>query len=163
MLIQSPAFESYNRSWQLNVYFQLRFRDVAQHLEDQLLPPARTADLFASRDDLEVPETFERYAALAALQQACLTISSPKTLLAPLAPKFFRLLIQVHSRYPRHERQLASNRQSRGRRAGSPRRSKRRPPLAGLCPSQSAGLLRGTIKNSWGSRDACCTTRALRG
>lgn len=81
-LNEENAFQTYAKAWQLNVYFQLRFRDYAQALEEAL---ARCTG----------EET------LTLLGRACAELVSDRIIMRPLVPKFHRLRLQCVARTAR--------------------------------------------------------------
>lgn len=81
-LNEDGAFQTYAKAWQLNVYFQLRFRDYAQALEEVL---ARSTG----------EET------LALLERLCAELVSDRIIMRPLVPKFHRLRLQCVARTAR--------------------------------------------------------------
>jgi hypothetical protein len=92
-LDKNEAFQSYARSWQLNVYFQLRFRDTAQALEDVLIPFNDTNNIFDNSAGKPL-----KHGMIVVLDGLCKDMATERIVLKPLRPKFFRLRIQCLSR-----------------------------------------------------------------
>lgn len=82
--ITGQAYKNYNQAWQLPVYFQLCFREIAQNLEDAL-----------SKLDQGQLSSGEFLRSLEAILKKTI---SPEIILPPLRPKFFRLHLQTLAR-----------------------------------------------------------------
>lgn len=92
-----PSWINFVRSWQLNVYFQIRFRDIATAFEEQL------PDKAYKRDEAAVASSNARE-----LAQLLQLIWSQRVVLRPLASKFAKMTLSVKTF-------LFSNRQAIGR------------------------------------------------
>ncbi|KAK8853311.1 hypothetical protein IAR55_004015 [Kwoniella newhampshirensis] len=85
----SPFYESFERRWQLPVYFQLRWKEIVGGLEAALTSSA-------------TPDDFKGEWALgqsAAVWKALETCWSDEVYIPELAPRFWRLSLQIIARY----------------------------------------------------------------
>ncbi|KAF8313136.1 hypothetical protein DL93DRAFT_2168071 [Clavulina sp. PMI_390] len=87
----SRVFETFERRWQLPVYFQLRWKEIVGGLEDSLIRP--TAELASRRgDNFFAPEARGIYLAVA-------TCWSSTVFVPELGYRFWKLTLQILSRY----------------------------------------------------------------
>lgn len=75
----------------MNIYYQLRFRDIASDIEDSLDTPLPIVDLNLKRIDLS-KRSLKQFDVL---KKSVLFLWSDSALIGPLIPKFFKLSIQV--------------------------------------------------------------------
>ncbi|XP_005812226.1 conserved oligomeric Golgi complex subunit 2 [Xiphophorus maculatus] len=84
-----PSYTSFNNKWNLPVYFQLRYKEIAGRLENTIgdgLEAAPAGGLF----HLQVSEV---------LWSCLVRCWSDKVYLSPLAHRFWKLTLQLYSRY----------------------------------------------------------------
>lgn len=85
----SEAYASFDRRWQLPVYFQLRWKEIVTALEEALQQPIGNE---RGREGYVMPQTLAAF-------QAIRTCWSPGVYLPELAGRFWRLTLQILSRY----------------------------------------------------------------
>lgn len=94
-LRQHPSFAAFERRWQLPVYFQLRWKEIANSVEEAL---ESKSVLSASKgsEDLDVAFLLEQSRSI---WRALIQCWDADIFIQDLAPRFWRLTLQV--RYPR--------------------------------------------------------------
>ncbi|XP_063773650.1 conserved oligomeric Golgi complex subunit 2 isoform X2 [Pseudophryne corroboree] len=99
-----PSYHSFNNRWNLPVYFQIRFKEIAGSLESALLAP------------LEDTSAGNAYCLRAShILWTCLNACwSDQIFLLPLAHRFWKLTLQLLSRYCVFIKELASCANSEG-------------------------------------------------
>ncbi|WVW86287.1 hypothetical protein I302_108329 [Kwoniella bestiolae CBS 10118] len=85
----SPSYESFERRWQLPVYFQLRWKEIVGTLENSLA---------SASNDKAVSGDWE-LSASASIWKALETTWSDDVFIEELAPRFWRLSLQIISRF----------------------------------------------------------------
>lgn len=84
-----PSYTSFNNKWNLPVYFQLRYKEIAGRLENTISEGLEAAPA-GSSFHLQVSEV---------LWSSLLRCWSYKVYLSPLAHRFWKLTLQLYSRY----------------------------------------------------------------
>ncbi|XP_034040757.1 conserved oligomeric Golgi complex subunit 2 [Thalassophryne amazonica] len=84
-----PSYTSFQNKWNLPVYFQLRYKDIAGSLENAISDELQSAPVGSSYH-LQVSEV---------LWSCLLKCWSDKIYLSPLAHRFWKLTLQLYSRY----------------------------------------------------------------
>ncbi|KAM4729314.1 conserved oligomeric Golgi complex subunit 2 [Anableps anableps] len=84
-----PSYTSFNNKWNLPVYFQLRYKEIAGRLENTISEGLETAPA-GSSFHLQVSEV---------LWSCLVRCWSDKVYLSPLAHRFWKLTLQLYSRY----------------------------------------------------------------
>uniref|UniRef100_A0A3Q2DBG6 Conserved oligomeric Golgi complex subunit 2 n=1 Tax=Cyprinodon variegatus TaxID=28743 RepID=A0A3Q2DBG6_CYPVA len=84
-----PSYTSFNNKWNLPVYFQLRYREIAGRLENTISEGLEAAPA-GSSFHLQVSEV---------LWSCLVRCWSDKVYLSPLAHRFWKLTLQLYSRY----------------------------------------------------------------
>ncbi|WWD19735.1 hypothetical protein CI109_104199 [Kwoniella shandongensis] len=96
----SPFYESFERRWQLPVYFQLRWKEVVGSLEASLASSAAVGD--DGKDGWALGQS-------SAVWKALETCWSEEVYIPELAPRFWRLSLQIIARYGTHLKSLMDN------------------------------------------------------
>jgi hypothetical protein len=93
---QSKARKSFQKAWQVNIYFQLRFREIAGRIEESLdiqLPLLNFSS--ANRPEISLNEIYQFKTMKIVLQD----IWGDSIIVTPLLTKFFKLTLQTYARY----------------------------------------------------------------
>lgn len=85
-----PMFYSLMRRWNLPVYFQMRFQELAGTLEKSLITPFNESSAEKSRSNFQTTEV---------LLNALVSCFDPNIYLPPLAHRFWKLSLQMIARY----------------------------------------------------------------
>ncbi|WVQ84689.1 hypothetical protein IAT38_006844 [Cryptococcus sp. DSM 104549] len=85
----SPSYETFERRWQLPVYFQLRWKEIVGALETAL---AGQPSFASDKDEWALAQS-------AAVWKALSTCWSDEVYIPELAPRFWRLSLQITARY----------------------------------------------------------------
>lgn len=101
----SPAHGSFERRWNLAIYFQLRFQDLRSEFEEALAASLAAAAAAATGVADEGGAPLRGTTQLCASLQRCWAAD---VLLRPLVPRFFKLSLQFVARYERWLRALLS-------------------------------------------------------
>ncbi|XP_060895964.1 conserved oligomeric Golgi complex subunit 2 [Labrus mixtus] len=85
-----PSYTSFHNKWNLPVYFQLRYKEIAGSLENAVSDGLEAAPAGSSTYHLQVSEV---------LWSCLVRCWSDKIYLSPLAHRFWKLTLQLYARY----------------------------------------------------------------
>uniref|UniRef100_A0A4W6DLZ1 Conserved oligomeric Golgi complex subunit 2 n=1 Tax=Lates calcarifer TaxID=8187 RepID=A0A4W6DLZ1_LATCA len=95
-----PSYTSFHNKWNLPVYFQLRYKEIAGSLENAISDGLEAAPA-GSAYHLQVSEV---------LWSCLVRCWSDKVYLSPLAHRFWKLTLQLYSRYAKFLNEVVLNR-----------------------------------------------------
>uniref|UniRef100_A0A3Q3BFU1 Conserved oligomeric Golgi complex subunit 2 n=1 Tax=Kryptolebias marmoratus TaxID=37003 RepID=A0A3Q3BFU1_KRYMA len=98
-----PSYTSFNNKWNLPVYFQLRYKEIAGRLENTISDGLEAASA-GSAYHLQVSEV---------LWTCLVRCWSDKVYLSPLAHRFWKLTLQLYSRYAKFLDEVNSAKQGK--------------------------------------------------
>ncbi|KAK5882596.1 hypothetical protein CesoFtcFv8_021165 [Champsocephalus esox] len=85
-----PSYTTFQNKWNLPVYFQLRYKEIAGNLENAISDGLEAAPAAGSAFHLQVSEV---------LWSCLMRCWSDKVYLSPLAHRFWKLTLQLYARY----------------------------------------------------------------
>lgn len=93
---QSKAWKSFQKSWQVNIYFQLRFREIAGRIEESLDIQLPLLNFNTSKNpNISLDEIYQ----FKILKAVVRDIWGDSVIIKPLVTKFFKLNLQTCARY----------------------------------------------------------------
>lgn len=91
----SAIYKTFQKSWQINIYYQLRFRDIATLMEESLDIQLPIISFSSGKAKLELDQIYQ----FKTFKQSLQMIWSDHILLDPLFTKFFKFTLQTFSCY----------------------------------------------------------------
>ena len=94
-IVDLAGWNALMKGWQINIYYQLRFRDLAAQIEDALDIPLPVISLASAEFNLAA----DRMPQLKTLQQSVELLWSDSVMIHSLMTKFFKLTLQTCARF----------------------------------------------------------------